>query len=45
MTALRDFPIVWYRFGGETWLYLNATPAAGTAQNAIAGGTSVTSKR
>ena len=28
---------VWYRFGGETWLYLYATPAAGTAQNTIAG--------
>lgn len=28
---------LWYRFGGETWLYLCATPAAGTAQNTIAG--------
>jgi catechol 2,3-dioxygenase-like lactoylglutathione lyase family enzyme len=28
---------VWYRFGGETWLYLYATPAAGTARNTIAG--------
>ena len=28
---------VWYRFGGETWLYLYATPSAGTAQNTIAG--------
>jgi catechol 2,3-dioxygenase-like lactoylglutathione lyase family enzyme len=28
---------VWYRFGVETWLYLYATPAAGTAQNTIAG--------
>lgn len=28
---------VWYRFGGESWLYLYATPAAGTAQNTIAG--------
>ena len=28
---------VWYRFAGETWLYLYATPAAGTAQNTIAG--------
>lgn len=28
---------LWYRFGGETWLYLYATPSAGTAQNTIAG--------
>ena len=28
---------VWYRFGGETWLYLYATPSAGTAKNTIAG--------
>lgn len=28
---------VWYRCAGETWLYLYATPAAGTAQNTIAG--------
>lgn len=28
---------VWYRFAGETWLYLYATPAAGTARNTIAG--------
>jgi catechol-2,3-dioxygenase len=28
---------VWYRFGGETWLYLYATPSAGTARNTIAG--------
>jgi catechol-2,3-dioxygenase len=28
---------VWYRFAGETWLYLYATPSAGTAQNTIAG--------
>jgi catechol 2,3-dioxygenase-like lactoylglutathione lyase family enzyme len=28
---------VWYRFGGETWLYLYATASAGTAQNTIAG--------
>lgn len=27
----------WYRFGGETWLYLDATPSAGTAKNTIAG--------
>lgn len=30
---------VWYRFGGETWLYLYATPSAGTARNTIAGWT------
>lgn len=28
---------VWYRFAGETWLYLFATPAAGTARNTVAG--------
>ena len=28
---------VWYRFGGDTWLYLYRTAAAGTAQNTIAG--------
>ena len=28
---------VWYRCAGETWLYLYSTPAAGTAQNTIAG--------
>ena len=28
---------VWYRFADETWLYLYATPAAGTAMNTIAG--------
>lgn len=27
----------WYRFAAETWLYLYATPSAGTAQNTIAG--------
>jgi catechol 2,3-dioxygenase-like lactoylglutathione lyase family enzyme len=27
----------WYRFGAETWLYLYATPSAGTARNTIAG--------
>ena len=27
----------WYRFAGETWLYLYATPSAGTAKNTIAG--------
>lgn len=30
---------VWYRFGGETWLYLYGTPSAGTAKNTIAGWT------
>ena len=24
---------VWYRFGGDTWLYLYATPSAGTARS------------
>jgi catechol 2,3-dioxygenase-like lactoylglutathione lyase family enzyme len=28
---------VWYRFAGDTWLYLYATPSAGTARNTIAG--------
>ncbi|HEY7522794.1 MAG TPA: VOC family protein [Candidatus Limnocylindrales bacterium] len=28
---------VWYRFAGDTWLYLYGTPSAGTAQNTIAG--------
>jgi catechol-2,3-dioxygenase len=28
---------VWYRFGGETWLYLYGTASAGTAKNTIAG--------
>jgi catechol-2,3-dioxygenase len=28
---------VWYRFGGESWLYLYATPSAGTARSTIAG--------
>jgi catechol-2,3-dioxygenase len=28
---------VWYRFADETWLYLYATPSAGTAMNTIAG--------
>ena len=27
----------WYRFGGDTWLYLYGTPSAGTAKNTIAG--------
>ena len=30
---------VWYRFAGDTWLYLYETPSAGTAQNTIAGWT------
>ena len=30
---------LWYRFAGDTWLYLYATPSAGTAQNTIAGWT------
>ena len=30
---------VWYRFGGETWLYLYGTSSAGTARNTIAGWT------
>lgn len=27
----------WYRFGGDTWLYLYGTSSAGTAKNTIAG--------
>ena len=30
---------VWFRFGGDTWLYLYATSFAGTAKNTIAGWT------
>jgi catechol 2,3-dioxygenase-like lactoylglutathione lyase family enzyme len=30
---------VWYRFARDTWLYLYATAAAGTARNTIAGWT------
>ena len=30
---------VWYRFAADTWLYLYATPSAGTAMNTIAGWT------
>jgi catechol 2,3-dioxygenase-like lactoylglutathione lyase family enzyme len=30
---------LWYRFAGETWLYLYGTSSAGTAQNTIAGWT------
>jgi catechol 2,3-dioxygenase-like lactoylglutathione lyase family enzyme len=29
----------WYRFAGDTWLYLYGTPSAGTARNTIAGWT------
>src|SRR5688572_21663153 len=32
-----DMGGVWYRFGGDTWLYLYGTPFAGTAKNTIAG--------
>ena len=28
---------LWYRFGGDTWLYLYQTEAAGTARNTVAG--------
>jgi len=34
-----DMGGVWYRFGGDTWLYLYGTPSAGTAKNTIAGWT------
>lgn len=30
---------LWYRFAGDAWLYLYATPAAGTARNTVAGWT------
>ena len=30
---------VWYRFGGDAWLYLYQTPSAGTAKNTVAGWT------
>lgn len=30
---------LWYRFAGDTWLYLYATPTAGTARNTVAGWT------
>jgi len=30
---------VWYRFAGDTWLYLFGTPSAGSARNTIAGWT------
>lgn len=30
---------VWYRFAGDTWLYLYGTPSAGTARNTVAGWT------
>jgi catechol 2,3-dioxygenase-like lactoylglutathione lyase family enzyme len=32
-----DMGGLWYRFGGDTWLYLYGTPSAGTAKNTIAG--------
>ena len=32
-----DMGGLWYRFGGDTWLYVFGTPAAGTARNTIAG--------
>jgi catechol 2,3-dioxygenase-like lactoylglutathione lyase family enzyme len=35
--AMEDPNGVWYRFGGDTWLYLYQTPSAGTAKNTIAG--------
>lgn len=30
---------LWYRFAGDTWLFLYETPAAGTARNTVAGWT------
>jgi catechol 2,3-dioxygenase-like lactoylglutathione lyase family enzyme len=30
---------VWYRFAGETWLYVYVTPSAGSATNTVAGWT------
>ena len=30
---------LWYRFAGDTWLYLYASQYAGTAQNTVAGWT------
>ncbi len=30
---------VWFRFAGETWLYLYETSSAGTARNTVAGWT------
>jgi catechol 2,3-dioxygenase-like lactoylglutathione lyase family enzyme len=30
---------VWYRFAGDAWLYLYATPSAGTARSTVAGWT------
>jgi catechol-2,3-dioxygenase len=32
-----DMGGVWYRFGGDTWMYLYSTPSAGTAKNTVAG--------
>ncbi|HET9757039.1 MAG TPA: hypothetical protein VFP66_11095 [Candidatus Limnocylindrales bacterium] len=37
MSEREDPGGVWYRFAGQTWIYLYATPSAGTAQNTIAG--------
>jgi len=34
-----DMGGLWYRFANDHWLYLYATPAAGTAKNTIAGWT------
>ena len=39
MPEREDAGGVWYRFGGDTWLYLCGTQSAGTAQNTIAGWT------
>ena len=30
---------LWYRFAGDAWLYVYATPSAGTARNTVAGWT------
>ena len=35
----KDAGGVWYRFAGDTWLYLYGTPSAGTARNTVAGWT------
>ncbi|MGH2477604.1 MAG: VOC family protein [Candidatus Limnocylindrales bacterium] len=34
-----EFGGYWYRFAGETWLYVFETPSAGTARNTVAGWT------
>lgn len=36
---LKEFDGLWYRFAGDTWLFLYQTPAAGTARNTVAGWT------